>query len=92
MQLIRQLVAATVRENLTLFDATVTDDRILAILADLGLEGWLARLPIEGHRLRRQVAAVSLGRFQPAATRAFLKFLLERREELQAMAEGHPSS
>lgn len=53
--------------------------------------GWLARLPIEGHRLRRQVAAVSLGRFQPAATRAFLKFLLERRQELQAMAEGHPS-
>lgn len=54
--------------------------------------GWLARLPIEGHRLRRQIAAVSLGRFQPAATRAFLKFLLERRQELQAMAEGHPSS
>ena len=52
--------------------------------------GWLARLPIEGHRLRRQVAAVSLGRFQPAATRAFLKYLLDRREELQAMAEGQP--
>jgi DNA-binding transcriptional LysR family regulator len=54
--------------------------------------GWLARLPIEGHRLRRQVAAVSLGRFQPAATRAFLKFLLDRREELQSMAEGLPAA
>jgi DNA-binding transcriptional LysR family regulator len=52
--------------------------------------GWLARVPIDGHRLRRQVAAVSLGRFQPAATRAFLKFLLERKDELQVMAEGKP--
>jgi DNA-binding transcriptional LysR family regulator len=54
--------------------------------------GWLARLKIEGHRLRRQIAAVSLGRFQPAATRAFLKFLVERKGELQAMAEGNPLS
>ena len=54
--------------------------------------GWLARLKVEGHRLRRQIAAVSLGRFQPAATRAFLKFLVERKGELQAMAEGNPLS
>jgi DNA-binding transcriptional LysR family regulator len=52
--------------------------------------GWLSRLAIEGHSLRRQVAAVSLGRFQPAATRAFLEFLDERRDELQTMAVGDP--
>jgi DNA-binding transcriptional LysR family regulator len=53
--------------------------------------GWLVRLRIEGHRLRREVAALCLGRFQPAASRAFLEFLLERRAELQARAEGEPS-
>ncbi|HSB61898.1 MAG TPA: LysR family transcriptional regulator substrate-binding protein, partial [Vicinamibacteria bacterium] len=53
--------------------------------------GWLAKLRIEGHRLRRQVAVISLGRFQPSATRAFLEFMLERRAELQAMAEGEPA-
>jgi DNA-binding transcriptional LysR family regulator len=52
--------------------------------------GWLARLRIEGHRLRRSVAAISLARFQPAATRAFLAFMHERRAELQALAEGDP--
>ena len=52
--------------------------------------GWLSRLRIEGHELRRTVAAISLARFQPAATRAFLAFMLERREELQRLARGHP--
>jgi len=33
---------------------------------------------------------ISLARFQPAATRAFLEFVLARRSELQHMAEGHP--
>ncbi|PYQ24587.1 MAG: hypothetical protein DMF79_01385 [Acidobacteria bacterium] len=50
--------------------------------------GWLAKLKIEGHRLRRKVAVISLGRFQPSATRTFLDFMLERKDELQAMAEG----
>ncbi len=54
--------------------------------------GWLAKLKIEGHRLRRQVAVISLGRFQPSATRAFLDFMLERKGELQAMAEGEAPS
>jgi hypothetical protein len=36
------------------------------------------------------VAVISLARFQPAATRAFLEFVRERRGELQQMAEGHP--
>ena len=52
--------------------------------------GWLAKLRVEGHRLRRTVAVISLARFQPAATRAFLEFVRGRRAELQQMAEGHP--
>jgi len=52
--------------------------------------GWLARLRVEGHRLRRTVAAISLARFQPSATRAFLEFVVARRAELQTMAEGRP--
>jgi DNA-binding transcriptional LysR family regulator len=50
--------------------------------------GWLAKLRLEAHRLHRTVAAISLARFQPAATRAFLEFVMERRGELQQMAEG----
>lgn len=50
--------------------------------------GWLSKLRLEGHRLHRTVAAISLARFQPAATRAFLEFVMERRGELQQMAEG----
>ena len=52
--------------------------------------GWLSKLRVEGHELKRTVAIISLGRFQPAATRAFLEFMLARREELQAMAAGEP--
>ena len=40
-----QLFNATVRENVTFFDSTIPDDRIVATLADLGLTDWLARLP-----------------------------------------------
>jgi DNA-binding transcriptional LysR family regulator len=52
--------------------------------------GWLSKLRIEGHELKRRVAVISLARFQPAATRAFLDFMLGRREELQELAEGAP--
>jgi DNA-binding transcriptional LysR family regulator len=52
--------------------------------------GWLARLEIEGHRLRRSVAMVARGRFQASATRAFLEFVLARRDDLQRMARGDP--
>jgi ABC-type multidrug transport system fused ATPase/permease subunit len=40
-----QLFTATLRDNLTFFDPTVADERLLAVLADLGLGAWLARLP-----------------------------------------------
>lgn len=35
-----QLFAATLRENLTLFDATVSDDRLRSVLGELGLGAW----------------------------------------------------
>jgi len=52
--------------------------------------GWLARLKIEGHRLRRSVGMVARGRFQASATRAFLEFVLDRKDDLQRMARGDP--
>jgi len=40
-----QLFEATLRDNLTFFDNTVSDERLLHVLAQLGLDKWLARLP-----------------------------------------------
>jgi LysR family cyn operon transcriptional activator len=54
--------------------------------------GWLASLKIQGHRLRRTVALLALGRFQPSSTRAFVDFLLSRKQELQAMADGEKAA
>ena len=39
------LFNASVRDNLTLFDDEVPDDRITAVLDTLGLAGWLRQLP-----------------------------------------------
>ncbi|HEX8129070.1 MAG TPA: LysR family transcriptional regulator [Pyrinomonadaceae bacterium] len=50
--------------------------------------GKLAQLEIEGHALRRTVAMISLGRFQPAPTRAFLAFMLRHKARLQEMASA----
>jgi DNA-binding transcriptional LysR family regulator len=50
--------------------------------------GWLARLRVRGHRLKRTVALLLPGRFQPAATRAFADFTRARRDELQQAARG----
>ncbi len=50
--------------------------------------GRLARLRLAGQRLRRCVSIMALGRFQPAPARAFVDFLLDRREDLQRRAEG----
>jgi LysR family hydrogen peroxide-inducible transcriptional activator len=49
----------------------------------------LARLQVAGHRLRRTVAMLSLGRFQASPTRAFLDFIMQHKAELQRMAEGY---
>jgi len=40
-----QLFAATVRDNLTLFDPTIPDARLLQALDGLGLSAWYAALP-----------------------------------------------
>ncbi|MGI5422221.1 ABC transporter ATP-binding protein [Actinomadura luteofluorescens] len=40
-----QLFAATVRDNVTLFDATVDDARVREALAEVGLRQWLESLP-----------------------------------------------
>lgn len=40
-----QLFAASVRDNLTFFDPSIADERIAAILGELGLGPWLRRLP-----------------------------------------------
>ena len=40
-----QLFQASVRDNLTFFDSTIPDDRILATLNELGLKDWLSKLP-----------------------------------------------
>jgi DNA-binding transcriptional LysR family regulator len=50
------------------------------------MTGKLAQLRIADHHLRRSIAMVSLGRFQPSSTRAFLAFILKRKDQLQQMA------
>lgn len=40
-----QLFSATVRDNLTLFDASISDARLLAALDELGMSDWLRALP-----------------------------------------------
>lgn len=40
-----QLFAGSLRDNLTLFDPAVPDERILAALDDLGLSAWYGALP-----------------------------------------------
>lgn len=50
--------------------------------------GKLAQLKIAGHRLRRSIDMVSLGRFQPSSTRAFLAFMLKHKALLQTLARG----
>ena len=41
-----QLFNASVRDNLTFFDRSVSDDRLLMLLKSLGLSEWLAGLPV----------------------------------------------
>jgi len=67
-----QLFDASVRDNLTFFDASMSDERLLAAVGDLGLGGWLASLP-EGLDTRVSAASVSAGEAQLLAfARVFL--------------------
>jgi DNA-binding transcriptional LysR family regulator len=49
--------------------------------------GALVPVRIRGHRLRRSVAMLSRGRFQPSATRAFIAFIEARKRQLQDAAK-----
>ncbi len=51
------------------------------------IAGKLAQLRVAGHSLRRSVAMVSLGRFQPSPTRAFTDYILKNKGAIQAMAD-----
>src|SRR5215213_11895594 len=48
--------------------------------------GRLSWLRVSGHHLKRAVAVIALGRFQPSPTRAFIEYILEHRERLQEAA------
>jgi len=50
------------------------------------MAGTLAKLHIEGHKLRRSVAMVTLASFQPSPKRAFVAFILSHRKQLQESA------
>ncbi|MCA9984436.1 MAG: ABC transporter ATP-binding protein [Anaerolineales bacterium] len=70
-----ELFQASVRDNLTLFDDTIPDERISAVLTELGLDGWLANLE---HGLDTQLSTgsggLSAGEAQLLAfTRVFLR-------------------
>jgi ABC-type multidrug transport system fused ATPase/permease subunit len=53
------IFGATVRDNLTLFDPSIPEDRLCAVLADVGLEGWLAQMP-DGLDSRLQSGGIGL--------------------------------
>jgi ATP-binding cassette subfamily B protein len=70
-----QLFHATVRDNLTFFDATISDAQILGVIEDLGLWGWYAALPNGlDTELQTGNAGLSAGEAQLLAfTRVFLR-------------------
>ncbi|MFC0211567.1 ABC transporter ATP-binding protein [Paenibacillus chartarius] len=41
-----EILEGTVRENLTMYDETIPDSRIIEVLDDLGLHSWYASLPL----------------------------------------------
>jgi ATP-binding cassette, subfamily B, bacterial len=69
-----QLFRATVRENLTFFNPAIADEQILAVIDQLGLREWYARLP-QGldTELAAEGSSLSAGEAQLLAfTRVFL--------------------
>jgi len=68
-----QLFQATVRENVTLFNAAIPEERILEVLGDLGLTAWYQSLP-EGLDTVITSEGLSAGESQLLAfARVFLK-------------------
>ena len=70
-----QLFNATVRDNLTFFDRSIGDERILAALSELGLDEWYRSMPAGlDTTLGAGGSGVSAGEAQLLAfTRVFLK-------------------
>ncbi|HXQ47867.1 MAG TPA: ABC transporter ATP-binding protein, partial [Caulobacteraceae bacterium] len=69
-----QLFDATVRDNATLFDASISDERVIEVLEDLGLGPWLARQPQGLATVLAAGAGLSAGEAQLLAfARVFLK-------------------
>jgi ATP-binding cassette subfamily B protein len=70
-----QLFQATVRDNLTFFDASVDDERIHAVIEELGLADWYRSLPNGlDTRLETGGRGLSAGEAQLLAfTRVFLR-------------------
>ncbi|MEO8084807.1 MAG: ABC transporter ATP-binding protein [Ardenticatenales bacterium] len=91
-----QLFSATVRDNLTLFDGAIPDDRVTEVIASLGLGPWLAALP-DGLDTELQTGGggLSAGEAQLLAfARAFLKdpglvILDEASARLDPATEAH---
>ena len=68
-----QLFQATVRENLTLFDTEITDNRILSVIEELELSEWYQSLP-NGLDTLLEGTGLSAGEAQLLAfARVFLK-------------------
>ncbi|HZG65480.1 MAG TPA: ABC transporter ATP-binding protein, partial [Herpetosiphonaceae bacterium] len=70
-----QLFQASVRDNLTLFDDEISDERVMAVLEELGLGDWIRSMP-EGLQteLSPGGAGLSAGEGQLLAfTRVFLR-------------------
>ena len=70
-----QLFHATVRDNLTLFEPAIPDERILAVIKELGLWAWYAALPAGlDSKLSPGGSGLSAGEAQLLAfVRVFLK-------------------
>jgi ABC-type multidrug transport system fused ATPase/permease subunit len=70
-----QLFEGSLRDNLTLFDQTISDERLEAALTEVGLEGWLRGLPEGlGTQLAADGGGLSAGEGQLLAfARVFLR-------------------
>jgi ABC-type multidrug transport system fused ATPase/permease subunit len=69
-----QLFDASIRDNATLFDSSIPDARVAAVLEDLGLGDWLSRQPAGLATVLKAGGGLSAGEAQLLAfARVFLK-------------------